>query len=115
MYPLARLFIVIFLPVGICSPSPQPPDQRNDHGGDKPYFEQGRPDRQRHQAEKAEHHRHEDRTREIEAHDKHGSVAEIGLLQLSMIETAAASHNDTVGPKVNKRIGPSGTPSQAKG
>jgi hypothetical protein len=45
----------------------------------------------------------------------HGSIPEIGLLELSMIEAAAASHTDTVGPKVNTRIRPSGTPNQAKG
>ena len=64
-----RLFL-IFLSVRICSPSPLPPDQRNDHGGDKPYSEQSSPDRQRHEAEKAEQDRHSDRAPKIDAHEQ---------------------------------------------
>ena len=58
------------LSIGLHAPTPPPPGQRNDHGSGKPYFEQGRPDWQRHQAEKAEHDRDEDRPRKIDAHEQ---------------------------------------------
>jgi len=64
----AAFLLSYFYPFGLGPPS-QPPDRRNDHRGDKPYSEQGRPDRQPHQAEKSEHHRHEDRTRDIDVHE----------------------------------------------